>query len=143
MKSEWKTVTVILVILAAFNLMALYKQNDMNAIVFFVLVAGVIYTLTKAVTTALVVGILASTMFRAVEVMREGMADKKSKKSKTAVASAVGPEAMDDMKSLMKQQEGLMQMAQNLQPLMQQASKLIEGLPDGVLERAMQKLKKK
>ena len=96
-----------------------------------------------SVTTALVVGILASTMFRAVEVMREGMADKKSKKSKTAVASAVGPEVMDDMKSLMKQQEGLMQMAQNLQPLMQQASKLIEGLPDGVLERAMQKLKKK
>jgi hypothetical protein len=140
-----RVIVYILVVVAVVNLVAYANVQDVQSIVFFVLAFGVVYSLDKNLMVALIASIVGTSMFRAVVVMREGMEAKDAKApiKKPDPLKALGTNGVEGMKSLMKQQEGLMQMAQNLQPLMQQASKLLEGLPDGVLEQAMNKLKKK
>jgi len=144
-KVESNMINATVVVLSVFYLMAMYKVNDTSTVIFFILMFGVMHSISKKVLVSFFVALVGSIFFRAVYVMREGLASKepKTKTTKQQVKKVLGPEGLNDMKSLMKQQEGLMQMAQNLQPLMQQASKLIEGLPDGVLENAMKKLQKK
>jgi hypothetical protein len=139
-----KVIVYILIVVAVVNLVAFANVQDGQAIIFFALAFGVVYSFDKNLMMALIAAIVGTSMFRAVVIMREGMEDKAPpKKVKPDPLKALGTNGVQGMKSLMKQQEGLMQMAQNLQPLMQQASKLLEGLPDGVLEQAMNKLKKK
>ena len=145
-----RIIVYILIVVAVVNLVAFANVQDGQAIIFFVLAFGVVYSFDKNLMLALIAAIVGTSMFRAVVSMREGMDSKgldikpgSPPKSKTDPLKALGTDGVQGMKSLMKQQEGLMQMAQNLQPLMQQASKLLEGLPDGVLEQAMNKLKMK
>jgi hypothetical protein len=141
-----RLIVYILMVVAVVNLVAFANVQDGQAIVFFFLAFGVVYSFDKNVMLALIAAIVGTSMFRAVVIMREGMEanpDAPVKPKKADPLKALGTNGVQGMKSLMKQQEGLMQMAQNLQPLMQQASKLLEGLPDGVLEQAMNKLKKK
>lgn len=138
-----RVIVYILVVVAVVNLVAYANVQDVQSIIFFALAFGVVYSFDKNLMAALIAAIVGTSMFRAVVIMREGMEAKDpAKKNKLDPLKALGTNGVDGMKSLMKQQEGLMQMAQNLQPLMQQASKLLEGLPDGVLEQAMNKLKK-
>ena len=141
-----RVIVYILLVVAVVNLVAYAKVQDGQALIFFALAFGVVYSFEKNVMMALIAAIVGTSLFRAVVIMREGMdskgPDTPAPKSKTDPLKALGTSGVQGMKSLMKQQEGLMQMAQNLQPLMQQASKLLEGLPDGVLEQAMNKLKK-
>jgi hypothetical protein len=139
-----RMIVYILIVVAVVNLVAYANVQDVQSIIFFALAFGVVYVLDKNLMAALIAAIVGTSMFRAVAIMREGMEDgeKGAPKKKPDPLKALGTNGVQGMKSLMKQQEGLMQMAQNLQPLMQQASKLLEGLPDGVLEQAMNKLKK-
>lgn len=137
-----RVIVYILIVVAVVNLVAYANVQDVQSIIFFVLAFGVVYSFDKNLMVALIAAIVGTSMFRAVVIMREGMEANPTKPKKADPLKALGTNGVEGMKSLMKQQEGLMQMAQNLQPLMQQASKLLEGLPDGVLEQAMNKLKK-
>jgi hypothetical protein len=83
--------------------------------------------------------ILLGCVYRSFFEIKEGMTKrKKEKEQKKHPLSNV--EGMLD--NTMKQHKELMDMATQLQPMMNNASKLLKGLPEGFLDKALANLKK-
>ena len=155
-----KNVDLILVAVAALNLVIFLDKWPAGAALL-VLIFAVVYSLSPCLTVALVVAIAGANLAMTVSLMQEGMKspkfgmcpDKVTPKTNAAgsncasvqesVKTLLGTQGIEGMDNLMKQQESLLNMAKTIQPMVQQASKLIEGLPKGVLENVMKKFNKK
>ena len=139
------TVFYIVVFIAVLNLIAFTAVNDWKSVVFMVLAAGACYAVTPDQTLALVVGIVASNLFRASSAMQEGMAEKK--KDKKIPEDMQGKEepfenlATMDIKGLMAKQMQLMAGIKGMAPLLAQAQETMAKLPKGFLQDAMKKMK--
>ena len=139
------TVFYIVVFIAVLNLIAFTSVNDWKSVVFMVLAAGACYAVTPDQTLALVVGIVASNLFRASSGMQEGMVEKK--KDKKIPEDMRGQEepfenlATMDIKGLMAKQMQLMAGIKGMAPLLAQAQETMAKLPKGFLQDAMKKMK--
>ena len=152
-------------IIAVLNIIAYLSVRDWNAIFFFILAGLVTYGFDTNKTLVLVIAIVAATLFRITRYQREGMAKptpKIPKKKPLPVAHEIQefksgmpqiPETDDPVSlmkeamsganmegltnKLMKNQKSMISMAQNLQPMMKQATEMMKNLPEGFLEKAM------
>ena len=78
------TVLYIVVFIAVLNVIAFATVNDWKSIIFLALAAGATYALNPDLTLALVVGIVACNMYRALTAVNEGMTDKTKKPAKAS-----------------------------------------------------------
>lgn len=152
------TVFYIVVFVAVLNVIAFTSVNDWKSVVFMVLAGGATYAVNPDQTLALVVGIIASNLYRASTGMHEGMAVKKKKpdvpeEEEDEPVGAGAPEEVEpvgdepfgnfgsmDIKDLMAKQMQLMAGIKGMAPLLVQAQKTMSQLPKGFLKQAMQKL---
>ena len=154
------TAFYIVVFIAVLNVIAFTSVNDWKSVVFMVLAGGACYAITPDRTLALVVGIIASNLYRASSSMQEGMAKKDEEEEKLPVedpaepaaapaepakAEAEGDEGFGnfgnmDIKGLMAKQMQLMAGIKGMAPLLVQAQKTMSQLPKGFLKQAMKKL---
>jgi len=153
------TVFYIVVFVAVLNVIAFTSVNDWKSVVFMVLAAGATYAVNPDQTLALVVGIVASNLFRASTGMLEGMTKKEKKEEEedapeedepeevvpTAAPEMAGDEPFGnfgsmDIKDLMAKQMQLMAGIKGMAPLLVQAQKTMSQLPKGFLKQAMKKL---
>jgi hypothetical protein len=79
-----RIIVYILIVVAVVNLVAFANVQDGQAIIFFVLAFGVVYSFDKNLMLALIAAIVGTSMFRAVVIMREGM-DSKGMKVEASV----------------------------------------------------------
>lgn len=140
------TVFYIVVFIAVLNLIAFTSVNDWKSVVFMLLAAGACYAVTPDQTLALVVGIVASNLFRASSAMQEGMAEKPKDKKKIPEDMRGKEEPFEnlatmDIKGLMAKQMQLMAGIKGMAPLLAQAQETMAKLPKGFLQDAMKKMK--
>jgi hypothetical protein len=83
--------------------------------------------------------ILMGCVYRSFFEIKEGMTKRKKSKEKT-LSQFSNVEGMLD--NTMKQHKQLLDMASQLQPMMNNASKILQGLPEGFLDKALANLKK-
>jgi uncharacterized membrane protein (DUF106 family) len=160
------TVFYIVVVVAVFNLIAYLSVRDWTSIACFVLAGLVTYAFDTNKTVVLVIAIITATLVRITRFQRDGMENKKKEKVKEKIKEKVKerkeiPESheasdlnpMEEFKNalsgsnleglqlktdkLMKHQKDIFHMAQNLKPMMEQATELMKSLPNGFLEKAM------
>lgn len=156
------TAFYIVVFIAVLNVIAFSTVNDWKAVVFMALAAGATYAVSPDQTLALVVGIVASNLYRASSSMQEGMADQKKKKKEKekeepepppyedpeAAPATPDPAAVDvdpiesmvknmDIKGMLAKQSELMEGIKSMGPLMAKGNEMIAKLPRGFLTKAM------
>ena len=132
------------VIVAVLNLFAYLSVGDWRSIGWFVVAGMCMYVLNSNQTIALVVAILGAALNRSIYV--EGMT-KKSKPNKLDelkdIMNGANLEGLTQKAGkLMHQQTKLFGLAKDMQPFMTQATDMINKLPKGFLENAMEHLKK-
>ena len=88
---DGSTAFFIVVFIAVLNVIAFATVNDWKSVIFMALAAGATYAVKPDRTLALVVGIVASNLYRASSSMHEGMTENEKKKAKPAP----DPEALD------------------------------------------------
>lgn len=111
---KWDT----LIVMAVVGLLTYYFDGRKNIILMMMILLGCVY--------------------RSFFEIKEGMAKRKKEKEKKENPLS-NVEGMLD--NTMKQHKQLMDMATQLQPMMTNASKLLKGLPEGFLDKALANLK--
>ena len=156
------TAFYIVVFIAVLNVIAFASVNDWKPVVFMALAAGATYAVNPDRTLALVVGIVASNLYRASSSMHEGMTENAKKKEKPvpppydveAAPDTPDPAAVEedpiesmvknmDIKGMLAKQSELMEGIKSMGPLMAQGNKMIAELPKGFLKQAMNNMKLK
>lgn len=158
------TAFYIVVFIAVLNVIAFASVNDWKPVVFMALAAGATYAVNPDQTLALVVGIVASNLYRASSSMHEGMTENAKKKKKKepepsyddpeAAPATPDPAAVEDdpiesmvknmdIKGMLAKQSELMEGIKSMGPLMAQGNKMIAELPKGFLKQAMNNMKLK
>jgi hypothetical protein len=160
------TAFYIVVFIAVLNVIAFSSVNDWKAVVFMALAAGATYAVSPDQTLALVVGIVASNLYRASSSMQEGMTenkkkqDAKKKKMDYEMEPEAAPETPDpaaveevdpiesmvknmDIKGMLAKQSELMEGIKSMGPLMAKGNEMIANLPKGFLKQAMNNMKLK
>lgn len=112
---KWDT----LIVMAVVGMLTYYFDGRKNIILMMMILLGCVY--------------------RSFFDIKEGMEKRKKEKEKKKDPLS-NVEGMLD--NTMKQHKELMDMATQLQPMMNNASKLIKGLPEGFLDKALANLKK-
>ena len=136
------TVLYIVVFIAVLNVIAFGTANDWTSIIFMALAGGATFAVKPDLTFALVVGIVASNLYRATSGVHEGMTDKKDEKIKGKETSDVLSSLESvDLGTLMKQQSRLMESIKNMGPLMQSAKEALSQIPPDFLEKAVKNIK--
>jgi hypothetical protein len=134
------TLYYVVLIVAILNIIAYASVQDWKSIGCFVLAGVAMTVFNKNKTVILIVAILSAAVCRNVYI--EGMTKKKDKldelKDLMKGANLEGLKLSGKASSLAKKQKDLFHMAKKLEPMMQQASKMMAGLPEGFLEKAMQ-----
>jgi hypothetical protein len=129
----------IVLFIAVLNVIAFVTVKDWKSIIFLVLASIAAYVIKPDETFCLVVGIIASNLYRATSTlqgsMQEGMKNKKKKEPDilSSLHSA-------DLGSLMQQQKELMKSIANMGPLMQSAKEAMAHIPKDFLRKAMKKV---
>jgi len=165
------TVFTIVVVIAVFNVIAYMHVKDWSSIAVFLLAGGVTFSVTMNRTLGVVAAIVAGSLFRATNnLMIEGMASDKSVSPKPTLpkgakskrdevkkpvakqeaepvknkyADFLGSEGMStQLDQLQNNQAVLTNGIKALQPLMQQASAMLKGLPSGFLDEALKNFSK-
>ena len=128
----------IVLFIAVLNVVAFVTVKDWKSIIFLVLASIAAYFIKPDETFCLVVGIIASNLYRATSTlqgsMQEGM---KNKKEEPDVLSSLHSA---DLGSLMQQQKELMKSIANMGPLMQSAKEAMAHIPKDFLRKAMKKV---
>ena len=159
------TAFYIVVFIAVLNVIAFASVNDWKSVMFMALAAGATFAIKPDQTLALVVGIIASNLYRASSSMQEGMAVKKKKKDEAVpppydqlgeeAAPEAAPEAVPeadpiesmvknmDIKGMLAKQSELMEGIRSMGPLMAKGNEMIRNLPKGFLKQAMENMKLK
>lgn len=161
----------IVVVFAFLNLVSFFIAQEWNSAIFFVLVAVVCNAFKLSRTVSLVLAMVCTYFFRANNLLREGLENKKKtptshkqpftpKKPKTEpdpephtksaelqnhAAPVVNNNTLEGLtataKDLNARQDQLKQLAGQLEPLMNQASKMLDKLPQGFLNNAFKNKK--
>ena len=142
----------LLLIIAILNLISYASVNDWKSSMILLLAGFITYTTQNEIV--LFVGILAAALFRTV--LTEGLENAKPEsKPKKKLEPKVPEPVMTDSylegltqltqqsASLAEQQGGLIDMASKLGPMMKQAEKMMQNLPEGFLDAALEKFKTK
>jgi hypothetical protein len=88
------TVFYVVLIIAVLNVLGYLSTKDWNSLTFFLLAAGLTYTVSQHRVLALVVGVVGASLFRASGVMhREGLATKEGATTGTAPKATAAPAA--------------------------------------------------
>jgi hypothetical protein len=112
---KWDT----LIVMAVVGMLTYYFDGRKNIILMMMILLGCVY--------------------RSFFDIKEGMEKRKKEKEKKNTNQISNVEGMLD--NTMKQHKQLMDMATQLQPMMNNASKLLKGLPEGFLDKALANLK--
>jgi hypothetical protein len=110
---------VALIVMGVVGLLSYYLDGRQNIILMMMILMGCVY--------------------RSFFEIKEGMTKRKKSKEKT-LSQFSNVEGMLD--NTMKQHKQLLDMASQLQPMMNNASKILQGLPEGFLDKALANLKK-
>jgi hypothetical protein len=153
---ENKMLFYVVCVIAIFNIIAYLSVRDWHSLIFFVLAAMVAYGFKLGNTLILIIAILSANIFRASNIMREGLETKKKQKAvpkpnekKTDFADADDDE--DDKQhstetlegltksahKLMDRQQSLQAMTNQLEPMMKQAMQMMNQLPKDFLKKNM------
>jgi hypothetical protein len=155
--------------IAFFNIVAFVTAHDWNSIIIFALAGFVATTLKASLQLSLIIGIVCANVFRASNLLQEGLENKKKTKPKqrkvvtkssepqpvaNKAPSSTADNAADakiDMTTLegltstanglMERQDKLHELAGQLGPLMKQASSMMKQLPEGFLQNAFKNKK--
>jgi len=165
------TVFMIVAIIAVFNAIAYIHVQDWSSIAVFLLAGAVTFSVTMNRTLGVVAAVVAASLFRATNnLMKEGMESKDAatavpaatptkepvkkpvkpalpqKKDTEDPASKydfLGSEGMSSqLNELQSNQLVLTKGIKALEPLMQQASSMLKGLPSGFLDEALKNFRK-
>jgi len=128
---------VIVAIIAVLNVIAYVNFQEWTSLGFFVLAGGVTFAVSQNNTLALVAAIVGASLFRAIYAMRREGFEKKKKKEGLLDSSTT-----DSINALFSNQKELMSLAEQLTPMMSKVESMVKGLPEGFLEKAMNRLKK-
>ena len=136
---------VLLLIIAILNLISYASVNDWKSSMILLLAGFITYTTRNEIV--LFVGILAAALFRTV--LTEGLENAKPEPKKKLEPKEPEPVMTESYlegltqqsAALAEQQGGLMDMARQLGPLMKQAEKMMQNLPEGFLDAALEKFK--
>jgi len=159
----------IVVVFAFLNLVAFFIAQEWNSAIFFVLVAVVCNAFKLSRTVSLVLAMVCTYIFKASNLLREGLENKKDKSNKPPVtpkklktepvpephtkpaelqnqaAPIINNNTLEGLTSTAKdlnaRQDQLKQLAGQLEPLMNQASKMLDKLPQGFLNNAFKNKK--
>jgi hypothetical protein len=131
------TVFVIVAIIAVLNVIAYVNYQEWTSLGFLVLASGVTFAVTQNNTLALVAGIVGASLFRAIYAMRREGFEKKKKEG------LLDKNTTDSINTLFNNQKELMSLAEQLSPMMNKVENMVKGLPEGFLEKAMNRLKEK
>lgn len=148
---------VLLLIIAGLNLITYISVKDWKSTMILLLAGLITYNTQQEIV--LFLGILTAALFRSVLIeglenpdnsKKEPPAQKKPPKSDTGPEPSSAPilsasyiEGLTQKsKELSAQQGGLMEMMTQLGPMMKQAEKMMEKLPEGFLDVALEKFKK-
>ena len=149
---------VLLLIIAGLNLITYISVKDWRSTMILLLAGLVTYNTQQEIV--LFLGILTAALFRSVvlEGLTNGESDSKATDPpKKKVTKDTGPEPSSapilsasyvegltqKSKELSAQQGGLMEMMTQLGPMMKQAEKMMDKLPEGFLDAAIENMKKK
>jgi hypothetical protein len=114
--------------------------KNWDALIVMAVVGILTYYLDGRKNIILMMMILLGCVYRSFFEIKEGMTKRKKEKEKKENPLS-NVEGMLD--NTMKQHKQLMDMATQLQPMMNNASKLLKGLPEGFLDKALANLKNK
>lgn len=110
------------------------------------IVMGVVGILTYYVdgrkNIVLMMMILLGCVYRSFFEIKEGMTKRKKEKEKKQFDASQFSNVEGMLDNTMKQHKQLLDMASQLQPMMNNASKILQGLPEGFLDKALANLKK-
>ena len=141
------TVFYIVLIIAVLNVLGYASMKEWDSLTFFLLATGVTYAVTQHRVLALVVGVVGASLFKASGVMhREGLEVKSKPKMKLKSKSAGAAPTISSFDNLalnIQDQEQLLKVSKQMGPLVQSMNKMISGLPEGFLEKAVESLKNK
>jgi hypothetical protein len=146
---ESPVVYMILVVLSVLNLIAYISVRDYTAIFSFLIGGGFIYLMYPNKSIALFAAILIGAAFRTT--YKEGLKVKKKLVKHPMGAQIKSKDKSVDLENntieglvgatdkLMKNQQNLTDMTKQLGPMLKNATKLLDKLPDGFLNKAMEK----
>jgi hypothetical protein len=127
----------IVLFIAVLNVVAFATVKDWKSIIFLVLASIAAHVVKPDSTFCLVVGIIASNLYRASSNLQpEGMKNKKEEDEPDVLKSLHAA----DLGSLMKQQRELMKSIANMGPLMQSAKEAMQHIPKDFLRKAMKNI---
>lgn len=106
------------------------------ALIVMAIVGIITYYLDSRKNIVLMMMIVLGCVYRTFFEIKEGMT---KRKKKLEVSDLTGVEGMLD--NTMKQHKQLLDMATQLQPIMKNAGKVLNNLPEGFLDKALEKLK--
>jgi hypothetical protein len=128
----------IVLFIAVLNVVAFATVKDWKSIIFLVLASLAAYVVKPEETFCIVVGIIASNLYRASSTLQSSMEGMKNKKEEEP--DILKSLHSSDLGSLMKQQKELMKSIANMGPLMQSAKEAMAHIPKDFLRKAMKKV---
>ena len=148
-------VYMVLIVLSVLNMIAYISVRDYTAIFSFFIGGGFVYLMYPNKSIALFVAILVAAGFRTT--YKEGLTVKqklplKKQPSGAAIKSKVKSVDLENntieglvgaTDKLMQNQQNLSEMTKQLGPMLKNATKLLDKLPDGFLNKAMEKFNNK
>jgi hypothetical protein len=156
----------VVVVIAFLNLVSFFIAQEWNSAIFFILVAVVSNAFKLSRTVSLILALVCTHIFRASNLLKEGLTtekDKSSEKNKSKKNKEVTPKKPEPephekketgapvlnnhtlegltqaAEAMTKRQNDLKELAGQLEPLMSQASKMLDKLPEGFLQNAFKK----
>lgn len=128
-----------------FIILLIYIFSDIlvkkwDALVVMVVIGLITFYLDGRKNIILMMMILFGCVYRSFFEIKEGMTKRKKEKKQFDASQFSNVEGMLD--NTMKQHKQLLDMATQLQPMMNNASKILQGLPEGFLDKALANLKK-
>ena len=164
-KTNNKTIWYVVVVVVLLNVVAFFSEKSWSSIGILVLASGLTYAVKPDRTLALVAGIIVANLYKATTGVHEGMAGKSSGESSKTQEEEPAPQkkkkslenkspAIDlqtlmgggkdgGLDGMMSRQKELMTNLKNMQPLMAQAQEMMANLPEGFMEKALEKFSKK
>lgn len=136
MKSPNSMIHILLVLVLMIYVISDILVKNWSALVVMIVIGGITYYFDKRKNIILMMMIIMGCVYRSFFEIKEGMT--KRKKKKLDVQEIAGVEGMLD--KTMKQHKQLLDMATQLQPLMNNANKMISSLPEGFLDKALAKM---
>ena len=138
---------VVLIIIATLNLISYVSVKDWKSTMILLLAGLVTYNTQKGIV--LFLGILAAALFRSVLIeglenpAKEPETETKKKKNLEPVSTSYIEGLAQRSKDLSDQHGSLLEMTKQLGPMMIQAENLMKNLPEGFLDKALERMKTK